>query len=110
MTQERRRGLSILPTTRVGRWSLVLALLSIAGLATVLVAMELGITEDPGRIGELLLVLAHPITSALAGVASLVAGLVAVVRHHERSVTTLAVLGWGSLVAVVIAGEALLPH
>jgi hypothetical protein len=110
MSETRHHEPSILPTTRTGWFSLAALGLGMAGIGIILASMGLGLTERLGQPGSALLVVAHPITSAGAGLACIVLGLVAVARDHDRSIVMLAVLGWGALAAAVIAAELLLPH
>jgi hypothetical protein len=83
--------------TRPGLWAVVLASLALGGTLTLATAFALGLERADGFTDSWLITSAG-VAILLSGVASLVAGTVAVVRRHERSWTVLTATAIGAVV------------
>ncbi|HSG86699.1 MAG TPA: hypothetical protein VLA23_10210 [Candidatus Limnocylindrales bacterium] len=94
-----------LPSTIAGRWSILLAIVSMAALA---VFFLVGRPDADPVIGALML--GSILTTAAAGVASLVAGVVALLRSGERGLLLALPILWGLVVTSFALGELLMPH
>jgi hypothetical protein len=97
--------LTALPSTTAGRWCVLLAIVSLAALA---VFFLVGRPDADPVIGALML--GSILTTAAAGVASLVAGVVALLRSGERGLLLALPILWGLVVTSFALGELLMPH
>ena len=101
------QGLHVLPTTAWGRWAVgfVAAFIPLAATFVVLMATgpkgETSFTFTPDLIPGILAV--------ASAVAALFAGLVAIVKRHDRSLLTFAAVGIGGMVSFFLIGEFAIP-
>jgi len=99
----------ILPSTPAGRWSLALAVVSLAALAVFFVMVDAGQTGGDSFTDNWLLT--GPILVVLvAGVGGLVGAVDAVLRRGERGVLLALPVLWGLVVTMFALGEVLMPH
>jgi hypothetical protein len=73
------------PGSRVGRRAITLAGLCVAGVVLLVLAFALGIVEPADSYTDSWAQLVWGLGIWACGVAAFVTGLVAIVRHHERS-------------------------
>jgi hypothetical protein len=100
---------SVLPSTRAGRWSVLLAVVSLGALAVFFSMAGAGQTGGDSFTDNWLLT--GPILVTLvAGAAGLVAAIVALLRSGERGLTLALPILWGALVTIQALGEFLVPH
>jgi hypothetical protein len=88
--------LSLLPSSRGGRWSVGLAVISLLAFAFVFLRVASGdsIFDDWLLTGAIMAV-------AVAGLAGSVAALLAVLRSHERGLLVSLPILWGLVVAFI---------
>lgn len=87
-------------TTRLGAWAVVLAVLTFGG--TIALALALALALEPGSgFTDSWLVDAAGLTVLVSAVGCVVAGLLAVVRRHERSWTVVTATAVGAVVTAV---------
>jgi hypothetical protein len=98
-----------LPSTSAGRWSVVLAVVSVAALAVFFLMAGAGQTGGDSFTDNWLLT--GPILVVLvAGVGGLLAAIVAILRSGERGVLLALPILWGLAVSSFTLGEFLVPH
>ncbi len=101
--------LTVLPATVAGRWSVVLAVVSLVALATFFLMAAVGQTGGGSFTDNWLLT--GPILAALvAGIGGLLASLAAIVRSGERGILLALPVLWGLVVTFQALGELLWPH
>jgi hypothetical protein len=101
--------LTLLPATTTGRWSVALALISVAALAVFYLMAGAGQTGGDSFADNWLLT--GPILVVLvAGVGGLLAAIVAILRSGERGVLLALPILWGLVVTSFTLGELLVPH
>lgn len=98
-----------MPRTRPGRWSVGLAGAFFAGLFLLRLLVALGQEGGKGFFSNIPLALAG-ISAAAAGVATLVVGVVAIVRRRERSPLVFLATFVGLVVTWFLIGEVVTPH
>lgn len=107
--QPQRFHLSLVPATGSGRWSLVLAivsLLALGGFYQLVAAGQTGgetFTDNWFLTGSIL-------TVAVAGIGGLLAALLAIIRGRELSLLLALPITWGLIVLLFALGEILDPH
>lgn len=100
---------TILPSTPAGRWSVVLAVVSLAALAVFFLMVGAGQTGGDSFTDNWLLT--GPILVVLvAGVGGLIGAIVAILRSGERAVLLALPILWGLVVTSFTLGEFLEPH
>jgi len=73
------------PGSRVGRWAIKLAGLSVAGIVLLVLAFALNLVEPAASYTDSWAQLVWGVGIWACGIGAVVTGLVAMVRHHERS-------------------------
>ena len=107
--QPHRPHLAVLPTTATGRWSVGLAVVSLAALVVFFVLVGSGQTGGASFSDNWLLT--GPILVVLvASVGGLVAAIMAILRGGERGVLLALPILWGLVAASFTLGEILVPH
>lgn len=105
-TQSRTRlGLRGWPESRTGRWATTLAGLSVAGIVLLVLGFALNIVEPADSYTDSWTQLVWGVGIWLCAVAALVAGLVAIVRHHDRSWMVVLAIALGLLPVVLLLSE-----
>jgi hypothetical protein len=100
---------SLLPSSRVGRWSVGLAIVSLVSLGWFFLMVASGQRGGDGFLDNWLLT--GPIAVVIAaGIAGLIVALVAVLRSHERSLLVALPTLWGLVVGFFTIGELAFPH
>jgi hypothetical protein len=99
VNRTRQVHLSFLPSSRGGRWSVGLAVISLLALAFVVLVVASG-----GVIFDNWLLTGATLAVAVAGLAGLVAALLAVLRSHERGLLVLLPILWGFVAAFFPVG------
>lgn len=107
--QPRRVHVSVLPSSRGGRWSVGLAIVSLLALALFSVMVASGQRGGDSLLDNWLLTGPMVIVAA-AGIAGLGAALLAVLRSHERGLLVVLPLLWGLVVTFFAVGEFAFPH
>ncbi len=97
--------LSILPSTRTGRWTVLLSVLSLIALS---IFFRIARPDADAVIGALML--GSILATAIAGIGGLIVGLVAILRSHERGLLLVLPILWGLVVASFTLGELAFPH
>lgn len=100
---------TLLPSTPAGRWSVVLALVSLAGLAVFYVMVGAG-QEGGETFTDNWLLTGPLLVTLVAGVGGLVSAIVAFIRGQERAMALLLPVLWGLVVAGFTLGEFTNPH
>jgi len=94
------------PSTRLGRWSVGLAVMYI-----ILYIISAAVFwRMPGDVPWRPLLIIYGIAMLLCGLAAGIVGLIAVIRRHERSWLVWLTILPGLLVLFLILGEFLVPH
>ncbi|MFZ2015783.1 MAG: hypothetical protein WAV00_18355 [Nocardioides sp.] len=93
------------PESRVGRRAITFAGLSLAGIALLVISFALGIVEPAVSYTDSWAQLVWGVGIWVCAVAAFVTGLVAIVRHHERSWTVLLATGLGLLPLALLLSE-----
>ena len=73
------------PESRVGRWAIKLAGFSVAGIVLLVLAFALNLVEPANSCTDSWAQLVWGVGIWACGIGAVVTGLVAMVRHHERS-------------------------
>jgi hypothetical protein len=73
------------PESRVGRWAIKLAGFSVAGIVLLVLAFALNLVEPANSYTDSWAQLVWGVGIWACGIGAVVTGLVAMVRHHERS-------------------------
>ena len=100
---------TVLPATSAGRWSVLLAVVSLGALAVFFLMVGAGqrggetFFDNWFLTGPMLVVL-------VAGVSGLVGAIVAVLRSGERGLLLALPILWGLVVSLQALGELLMPH
>lgn len=92
------------PETRLGTWAAATAVLALGGTVALAVGFALGLEQADSFSDRPLLTLAGGAVLA-SGVASVVTGLLALVRRHDRSWLVVAATVVGAVVTVVITQQ-----
>jgi hypothetical protein len=90
------------PTSRLGRWSVVLAGLAVCGTLALAGAFQLGILETAESFSDNWLLTGLGAAQLAVGAGAAVTGVLARVRQHERSALVLAATVLGLLVAMLV--------
>ncbi len=93
------------PESRVGRRAVTFAGLSLTGIALLVSSFALGIVEPAESYTDSWGQLVWGVGIWACAVAAFVTGLVAIVRHHERSWTVLLATGLGLLPLALLLSE-----
>jgi hypothetical protein len=103
--------ISILPKSLLGRWSVGLAaafflLFALAGVLTALGGRQ------PGPVPFVPIAVVVPATVALgiSGIATLVTGLISIIKSKERSILVFLAVVVGFFCLIFFLGEFLFPH
>ena len=102
-------GLHLGPTSRWGRWSLVLLVLSATAWGVMALMVSLG-ERGGDTLADNWLLSGPFLVAASCGVVGAVAGLVGVARDRERGLLAALPIAFGLLLAAFLAGEVLAPH
>lgn len=100
-----RHGMAGSPGSRTGRWTVALAVASVAGIVLLALAFALGLIETADSFSDNWLLTGWGVAILASGAASVAAGALAVIRHHERSWTVLLAALIGLLTTAVILHE-----
>jgi hypothetical protein len=101
--------LSILPSSTLGRWAVVLAIVSLVALRVFYAMVDAGQVGGAGFFDNWLLT--GPIlVVGVSAVAGLVAAIVAIVRSRDGGLTLLIPIAWGLIVTSFTLGEFTNPH
>ena len=106
-SEDRRRGFLSTPSTKLGRWSVALAVTFVV-LFIINSAVFMRLTQEAPWQHTILPF--YGIAMLLCGLAAGIAGLVAVIRRHERSWLVWLTMLPGLLVIFLLLGELLVPH
>ncbi len=98
-------GHNRLPESRPGRWAVALAGVSVLAIVLLAVGLGVGLLESAESLTSDWLLLGWGLVMLGAGAGSVVTGVVAVTRHHERSAVVLVATFVGLLVTLVTLGE-----
>jgi hypothetical protein len=93
------------PESRVGRRAITLAGFSVAGILLLVLSFALGIVEPADSYTDSWAQLVWGVGIWGCAVAAFVAGLVAIVRHHERSWMVVLATALGLLPVVLLLSE-----
>lgn len=93
------------PATRLGRWAVALAGLSVTGIALLVLAFVLGIVEPADSYTDSWAQLFWGVGIWGCAVAAFVVGLTAILRHHERSWLVMLATALGLLPLVLLISE-----
>ena len=93
------------PETRTGRRAVQLAALSVGGIVLLVLGFALGVVEPADSYTDSWAQLVWGAGIWLCAVAALVTGLVAIVRHHERSWLVVLATALGLLPLVLLLSE-----
>lgn len=105
-TQSRTRlGLRGWPESRVGRRAVTLAGVSVGGIVLLVLGFALGIVEPANSYTDSWAQLVWGVGIWVTAVTAFVAGLVAIVRHHERSWMVVLATALGLLPVVLLLSE-----
>jgi hypothetical protein len=99
----------LLPSSRDGRWSVGLAVVSLVSLGWFFLMVASGQRGGDSLLDNWLLTGPMVIVAA-AGIAGLGAALLAVLRSHERGLLVVLPLLWGLVVTFFAVGEFAFPH
>lgn len=107
MTTQSRTGLDMRgwPETRIGRRAITLAGLSVAAIVLLVLGFALDIVEPADSYTDSWAQLVWGAGIWVCAVAGFVAGLVAIVRHHERSWMVMLATALGLLPLVLLLSE-----
>ena len=100
-----RQDLQWLPESRVGRRAVALAGVSVTGIALLVLGFALDIVEPADSYTDSWAQLVWGAGIWACAVAAFVAGLVAIVRHHERSWVLVLATALGLLPVVLLLSE-----
>jgi MFS family permease len=100
-----RRDVRGWPDSRVGRRAVTLAGLSVAGILLLVLGFALDIVEPADSYTDSWAQLVWGVGIWGCAVAALVAGLVAIIRHHERSWMVVLATALGLLPLVLLLSE-----
>lgn len=93
------------PETRIGLWAITLAGLSVTGIVLLVLGFVLDIVEPADSYTDSWAQLVWGAGIWVCAVAAFVAGLVAIVRHHERSWMVMLATALGLLPLVMLLSE-----
>jgi len=93
------------PESRVGRRAITLAGLSVAGVVLLVLAFALGLVEPADSYTDSWAQLVWGLGIWACGIAAVVTGVVAIVRHHERSWMVLLATALGLLPLALLLSE-----
>lgn len=93
------------PESRVGRRAITFAGLSVTGIALLVLSFALGVVEPADSYTDSWAQFAWGAGIWVCAVAAFVAGLIAIVRHHERSWMVLLATGLGLLPLALLVSE-----
>jgi peptidoglycan/LPS O-acetylase OafA/YrhL len=93
------------PDSRIGRRAIVLAGLSLTGIVLLVLGFAFGIVEPADSYTDSWAQLVWGAGIWVCAVAAFVAGLVAIVRHHERSWMVVLATALGLLPLVLLISE-----
>jgi membrane-bound ClpP family serine protease len=107
MTTHSRAGLDMRgwPESRVGQRAITLAGLGVAGIVLLVLGFALDIVEPADSYTDSWAQLVWGVGIWVCAVAAFVAGLVAIVRHHERSWMVVLATALGLLPVVLLLSE-----
>ena len=93
------------PDSRIGRWAITLAGLSLTGIVLLVLGFALDIVEPADSYTDSWVQLVWGVGIWVCAVAAFTAGLVEIVRHHERSWMVALATALGLLPAVLLLSE-----
>jgi hypothetical protein len=93
------------PESRIGRRAVTLAGLSVTGIVLLVMSFALGIVEPADSYTDSWAQLVWGVGIWVCAVAAFVAGLVAILRHHERSWMVVLASALGLLPVVLLLSE-----
>jgi hypothetical protein len=93
------------PECRAGRLAITFAGFAVAGIAVLVLAFALGIVEPAASYTDSWRQLVWGLGIWACGIAALVTGLIAIIRHHERSWMVVLAAGLGLLPLVLLLSE-----
>jgi hypothetical protein len=100
-----RHDLRVWPESRDGRRAVTFAGLSVAGIALLVLSFALGVVEPADSYTDSWAQLVWGAGIWVCAVGALVAGLIAMIRHHERSWTVVLATGLGLLPLALLLSE-----
>ena len=97
-------GISVLPKTSLGRWSV--------GLAVVFILLSVlsGVSTRLGGVGSALVGLIVGAAFGISGIAAFITGLVGIIKSRERSILVFLAVAAGFFCLTFFLGEFLFPH
>ena len=93
------------PESRVGRRAITLAGLSVAGVVLLVLSFAVGIVEPADSYTDSWAQLVWGVGIWIGAAAALVTGLIAIVRHHDRSWMVVLATALGLLPVVLLLSE-----
>ena len=107
MTTQSRTGLDMRgwPETRIGRRAITLAGLSVAAIVLLVLGFALDIVEPADSYTDSWAQLVWGVGIWIGAAAALVTGLIAIVRHHDRSWMVVLATALGLLPVVLLLSE-----
>jgi hypothetical protein len=107
MTTQSRTGLNRRgwPESRVGRWAITLAGLSLTGIVLLVLGFAVNIVEPADSYTDSWAQLVWGAGIWVCAVTAFVTGVVAIVRHHERSWMVMLATALGLLPVVLLLSE-----
>lgn len=102
--------IDLLPKTNLGKWSvrLIFAFFLLLFFGNVIVVVQ-GPRADQTFFSNA--ILSFPMLSAgAAGILAFFTGVIAIIKHKERSIMVVAATVIGFLVLIFVVGEILVPH
>ena len=100
---------SLLPSSRDGRWSVGLAVVSLVSLGWFFLMVASG-QRGGDSFSDNWLLTGPMVVVVAAGIAGLIVALVAVLRSHERNLLLALPALWGLVVTFFTIGELAFPH
>jgi hypothetical protein len=102
-------GITVLPKTSLGKWSVGLIAAFILFLALFIILVVSGQRGDEAFFSNLLLTVPM-LLAGTCGVAAFVTGLIGVIKSKERSILVFLAIFVGFDILVFCLGEFLVPH
>jgi len=93
------------PESRIGNWTLALSAASVVGLVISVVGFATGVMKSASSFGDNWLLTGWGVAVLVSGAASVGAGALAIIRHHDRSWTVLLATCIGLFVTALMLNE-----
>ena len=102
--------ITIIPKTRLGKWSAALLGMLILFFAVMMALVALGETGGGGNEPLNLKLLVPGILAGASGIAAFITGIIAIVKGRERSPLVFVSAFTGMMVLWFVIGEIIAPH